>query len=80
MEQGKINTSNCNVGEMDVPNFKKQDSAINRQDTLPDSQQYSTYVQEDIPQIINRILSIAREISWLSEIKAPVEHDTINEV
>lgn len=63
---------------MDVTNSKKQDSAINRQDTLPDSQPYSTNnVQEDISQIINRILSIAREISWLSELKAPVENDTI---
>lgn len=66
---------------MDVTNSKKQDSAINRQDTLPDSQPYSTNnVQEDISQIINRILSIAREISWLSELKAPVENDTIDPV
>ncbi|MBP2634509.1 MAG: hypothetical protein H6Q72_416 [Firmicutes bacterium] len=81
MEQERINTSSCVVGEMDVQNSKKQDSVMSRQDSLPDNQYHSTNnVQEDISQIINRILSIAREISWLSERKAPVENDNISSV
>lgn len=79
MEHERISVSNCVVDEMNVLHSKKQDSVIVRPDTLPDNQQHSTNnVQEDISQIINRILSIAREISWLSERKAPVENDNIS--
>ncbi len=45
-----------------------------RQHTLPDTQSAkAACVQNEIPQIIDKMVSIAREIGWLSERKAPVE-------
>lgn len=50
---------------------------ISRQDALPDSQSgKSQYANEDIRQIIDRILSIAKEIGWLCERKSPLESDS----
>lgn len=49
-----------------------------KQKTLPTRQTRSEkyYMQDDIPHIISRILTLAREIGCLSEYKVPVENDS----
>ena len=48
-----------------------------RQHTLPESQiPAAECTQNEVPQIINKIVSIAREIGWLSDRKVPVESDS----
>lgn len=50
-----------------------------RQDALPDSQSgkpQHPYTNEDTRQIIDKILSIAKEIGWLCERKSPLESDS----
>jgi len=80
MGQGDIRSkSNFNTGKVNNKISKIEDIAM-RQDTLPDSQNESQNVQDDIRPIINRILSIAKEIGWLSEHKAPVENDNVKPI
>ena len=44
------------------------------QHTLPETQSAeAACIHNEIPQIIDRMVSIAREIGWLSDRKAPVE-------
>lgn len=75
-------TSKCITAarQVDSKNTSSADSA-DKQETLPDSQNgQETCGSEEVRQIINRILTIAQEIGWLSERKVPVENDSIEAV
>ncbi len=64
--------------EISDENYNSSKASTIGQNFLPDSQQKSAKNdQDDITQIINRILTLAREISCLSEHKSPVENDSI---
>jgi hypothetical protein len=54
---------------------------VSKQNTLPDIQlRNEKNMHDDIPHIISRILSLAREIGCLSEYRVPVEDGSTNPV
>lgn len=56
-------------------NAENAESKDKRQETQPTNQAASaTEFEEDVHQIIKKITSIAQEIGWLAERKAPVEN------
>lgn len=71
-----------NAGKLGLDNkgFKFEGIDV-KQDTLPGSQDaQAKYVQDDLSSIIDRMLSIAKEICVLSEHKVPAESDSTDAV
>ena len=67
-----------NAGKHGLDNKEFKFEGIDvKQDTLPGSQDsQAKYVQDDLSSIIDRMLSIAKEICVLSEYKVPAESDS----